>query len=103
MLGFWEQRQLLSWSSSEDDCPPPCLGNSKLTSLKYGKTALITHLDQSCQAQLQDHALLVDGKVLDVLKDKVLWSVIIAVARVGQNKTVLELKVELNLFIPEKP
>jgi len=91
VLRFREQRKLLSRSSGEDDCSSSGLSNSILASLENSKAALVTHLDEGRQAQLQHHSLLVAGEVLDVLQYEVFGSVVVAVAEVGGDKTVLEL------------
>ena len=90
---FWIEWESLPRSCSQEDCSPPGLGHSVLTSLQDTKAALVPHLDKGPDAEFQHHALLVTGKVPDILQDEVLWPVILAVAEVGGDQAVLELAV----------
>ena len=70
MLRLWIMRQGLARSCSQQDCPAPGLGNSILAGLQDSKGALVAHLHQRPHAQLQNHRLLVGGKVSHILKNE---------------------------------
>ena len=70
MLGLWIMRQGFTRSCGQQNCPAPGLSNSILASLQDAKGALVAHLHQRPHAELQNHRLLVRGKVPNILQNE---------------------------------
>lgn len=85
--GSWEGNTNSEASLGSIRClPPPGLWYSVLASLQDPKGALVAHLDQTAERQLQDHALLEGDKVTNILQQKEPWSVVVTVAEVGHHQ-----------------
>ena len=82
---------LVNLDSISSVIPPSGLRNTILSSLEDSKRTLVPHFQQTAQCQFKYHVALEGDKVADILKNKELWSVVVTVAEVTNNKRVLEL------------
>ncbi len=73
--------------------PATCLRDTILACLQHTKGALIPHLEQTLQGQLQNHVLFEGHKVADIFQQEEAWPIIVTVAEVTDNQRVLELRV----------
>jgi hypothetical protein len=81
MQWFGVQWQNVSWSSCHEDQTSSSLSHSILASLEDTKSALIAHLDQSSQAQLEHHGFLETGKIPNILQNKVFGPVKVTILK----------------------
>lgn len=75
--------------------PPASLCHAIVACLKDAKGALVAHLDQHAQGQLQHHPALVRHKVAHVLQQEVARTVVITEGEVGGHEGVLQDKTEI--------